>query len=111
MTPLPDLRLARVAQRFRVLGEPARLRILDVLRTGGEMTVTQLVETTGFGQANLSKHLQLLHGAGFVARRREGLYVWYTLADAEAFALCDFMAARLDAEAEREAADDASRPA
>lgn len=92
--------MARVAERFRVLGEPARLRVLDALRQGGELTVTQLVEVTRLGQANLSKHLQLLHAAGFVSRRREGLYVWYALADPGAAALCDIMCERLDREAE-----------
>jgi len=92
--------IAQVAERFRVLGEPARLRVLDALRQAGELTVTQLVEVTRLGQANLSKHLQLLHAAGFVSRRREGLYVWYALADPGTAALCDLMCERLDREAE-----------
>ncbi|HEX6990561.1 MAG TPA: ArsR family transcriptional regulator, partial [Gemmatimonadales bacterium] len=58
---MPEAVLSRVAERFRLLGEPARLRILNVLRENRELTVTQLVELTALGQANLSKHLQLLH--------------------------------------------------
>lgn len=99
---MSEAMLARVAERFRVLGEPARLRIMNALRSHRELTVSQLIDTTQLGQANLSKHLQLLHGAGFVARRREGLYVWYSLADIGAAALCDAMCARLDREAARE---------
>ncbi|HET7111654.1 MAG TPA: metalloregulator ArsR/SmtB family transcription factor [Gemmatimonadales bacterium] len=96
---MPDAVLSRVAERFRLLGEPARLRILNVLRENRELTVTQLVELTALGQANLSKHLQLLHAAAFVSRRREGLYVWYAIADQETIELCDLMCARLEREA------------
>lgn len=100
MSAMPETVLSRVAGCFRLMGEPARLRILNALRDNRELTVTQLVELTGLGQANLSKHLQLLHGAAFVSRRREGLYVWYAIADQETIELCDLMCARLDREAE-----------
>ena len=86
-----------VAERFKALAEPARLQILNCLR-GGELTVTELVEETEFGQANVSKHLQLLHTLGFVSRRKEGLYVYYALADKSVFQLCDVMCGRLEAE-------------
>jgi DNA-binding transcriptional ArsR family regulator len=89
-----------VAERFRALGEGARLEILQALRAG-ERTVTELVEATGLGQANVSKHLQMLFGLGFVARRKEGQYVYYRLADEEVFRLCDIMCGRLEAEAAR----------
>lgn len=92
----PEL-LELVAARFRVLGEPARLQILSALRRG-EMTVGALVEETGLGQANISKHLQLLHAVGFVRRRKEGLFVYYGLADRDVFRLCDIMCGRLGAE-------------
>jgi ArsR family transcriptional regulator len=85
-----------VAERFRALGEPARLRILNALR-GGEAAVTELVEATGLSQANLSKHLQLLHSVGFVTRRKEGQFVYYALADQDIFLLCDLMCGRLPA--------------
>ena len=95
----PEL-LELVADRFKVLAEPVRLRILNVLR-GGELTVSEMVEETGLGQANLSKHLQLLHAHGFVTRRKEGLYVFYALADRDVFRLCDIMCGRLGAETNR----------
>ena len=95
--PLPLPTLALVAERFRALGEPARLQILQQLRSG-ERTVTELVEATGLGQANLSKHLQLLLASGFVARRKDGLYTRYRLADQDVFRLCDIMCGRLEAE-------------
>ena len=88
-----------VAERFRALGEPARLHIMQALR-GGEQTVGELVEATGLGMANVSKHLQLLHAAGFVTRRKEGLYVSYGIAGEDVFRLCDIMCGRLAAETE-----------
>ena len=94
-TPMtPDL-LAAIAERFKVLGEPARLQILQTLRRG-ERTVSELVEGTGMGQANVSKHLQLLLAHGFVVRRKEGLYAWYRLADQDVFRLCDIMCGGLE---------------
>lgn len=86
-----------VALRFKVLAESARLQILNCLRDE-EMTVSELVEKTGFGQANVSKHLQLLHSSGFVERRKEGLFVYYCLADESVFQLCEMMCGRLEAE-------------
>ncbi|MEO8561303.1 MAG: metalloregulator ArsR/SmtB family transcription factor [bacterium] len=86
--------MALVAQRFRALAEPARLQMMQVLR-GGEQTVGELVEATGLATANVSKHLQLLHGAGFVTRRKEGLYVYYGIAGEDVFRLCDIMCGRL----------------
>lgn len=87
-----------VASRFKVLGEPARLQILNGLREG-EMTVGDLVGETGLGQANVSKHLQLLHALGFVTRRKDGLFAYYSLADRDVFRLCDIMCGRVNAEA------------
>lgn len=89
--------LELIAERFKVLSEPARLNILNELRAG-EKTVSQLMATTGLGQANTSKHLQLLHTLGFVERRKEGLYVYYRLADEDVFRLCDIMCGRLEKE-------------
>ena len=84
-----------VAERFKALGEPARLEILNALRTG-EMTVSELVERTGLGQANVSKHLQFLHRADFVKRRKEGVFIYYALADKDVFTLCDLMCGRIE---------------
>ena len=89
----------KVANRFKALGEPARLRILDALRSG-ELTVGDLCERTGLNQANLSKHLQLLHALAFVSRRKDGLFVYYSLTDEDVFQLCDIMCGRLGSNAE-----------
>ena len=91
---MPPVLLELIAERFKVLAEPARLQILNSLRDR-ERTVSELVDELGLGQANVSKHLQLLHSQGFVGRRKEGLYVYYRLADEDVFELCDLMCERL----------------
>ena len=96
LTMTPQV-LALVAERFKALAEPARLEILNCLR-GSEMTVTELVDETGLGQANVSKHLQLLLSLGYVTRRKEGLFAYYALADKEVFKLCDLMCGRIESE-------------
>jgi DNA-binding transcriptional ArsR family regulator len=95
----PDT-IALVAERFRALAEPARLQLMSELR-GGEQTVGELVKITGLTTGNVSKHLQLLHAAGFVTRRKEGLYVYYGLAGDDVFRLCDIMCGRIEMETER----------
>lgn len=96
---LPAEALQLIAQRFRVLGDPTRLRILNVLMQG-EHTVSELVEGTGFQQANVSKHLSLLRSSGFVTRRKEGVRAHYGLADDSVFTLCEIMCGRLEARAD-----------
>jgi ArsR family transcriptional regulator len=95
----PEL-MVLVAERFKVLAEPARLEILNAL-SAGERTVTDLLAATGMKQANVSKHLQVLHAAGFVDRRKDGLHVYYHLADEDVFQLCRLVCGRLEAEAGR----------
>jgi len=90
----PDT-LDAIASRFKVLAEPARLQVLNQLRDG-PLNVTELMDATKLNQANLSKHLQLLHAHGFVARRRDGLFVVYELADQSVFSLCDIMCGQLE---------------
>lgn len=89
--------LALIAERFKVLAEPARLQLLNCLRRG-ELSVTEIVEKSGLGQANVSKHLRLLHSLGFVHRRKEGLFVYYGLADQQVFKLCDIVCGQIAAE-------------
>lgn len=95
----PEL-MGLVAERFRALAEPARLQILQALRDG-EKTVSALVEETGLAQANASKHLRVLHGLGFIDRRREGQYAFYRLAHDDVFRLCDIMCGRIEEEAQQ----------
>src|SRR5687768_2093006 len=94
IAPLPAEALDLVAARFRVLAEPMRLRLLNALH-GGELSVNALVEATGAGQANVSKHLGVLAEAGMVGRRKEGLNVFYFIADPMIFQLCDLVCQRM----------------
>lgn len=86
-----------IADRFKLLAEPARLMILDAMRNG-EKTVGELVERTGLAQANVSKHLRLLHAHGFVRRRKNSQFVHYSAADRGVYRLCDAMCAHLEQE-------------
>lgn len=90
MRQLNDDTADLIAERFQALAEPMRLRLLNALR-GGEHTVGELVERVGAGQANVSKHLQLLHRHGFVERKKEGINTFYRIADPNVFELCDLV--------------------
>jgi ArsR family transcriptional regulator len=92
--PLSDKTLDMVAERFRLLGDPLRLRLLQTLEQR-EMSVAQLVAATGASQANVSKHLQLMLRGGVVQRRREGLFVYYSVSDPKVFQLCDVVCGSL----------------
>jgi len=99
MVPLNEIEA--VARRFEVLGVPARLRLLSALHAEGEQTVGELVEATGFRQSNVSKHLGLLAEEGLLARRRDGVHVYYALDDPTLGALCVLVSRRLRDEAEQ----------
>ena len=85
---LSEAVLEKVAERFKVLSEPMRLRILYALMDG-EKNVSQLVQETGGLQANVSKHLGTLLDAGVVGRRKQGLKACYRITDESVFELCD----------------------
>lgn len=78
-----------IARRFSALGEPTRLRLLNVMHARGEASVGELVDAVGGTQANVSKHLALLLSERMVARRREGTKAIYRLADPTLIRLCD----------------------
>jgi DNA-binding transcriptional ArsR family regulator len=86
--PLPEPLVELIAERFRVIGEPMRIRLLDRLREG-EASVHELTELLGGSQQNVSKHLSVLHRAGVVARRKDGNQVFYSIADEGVFGLCE----------------------
>lgn len=89
-TRLTETMTEVVAQRFRLLGEPMRLRILQLLEQG-EMPVNEIVDTLKSSQPNISKHLQALCQGGLITRRREGLNIFYSIADPMVFKLCDLV--------------------
>ena len=89
--------LELVARRFAVLAEPMRLRLLQSL-VDGEKNVHTLVELTGGTQANVSRHLQTLTDAHLLKRRKEGLQVFYAIADPTIFKLCELVCGSLEKE-------------
>ena len=84
-----------IAERFRVLADPMRLRILHAL-VEGELSVSQLMEATRCRQANISKHLRVLLSSGFLERRKEGLFVYYRISDPAVFELCELVCSSLE---------------
>ena len=94
---LSDEALELVARRFAVLAEPMRLRLLRSL-FDGEKNVHTLVELTGSTQANVSRHLQTLTDAHLLKRRKEGLHVYYAIADPTIFKLCELVCGSLEKE-------------
>jgi len=87
---LPAALLGQLADRFKALAEPNRLVILSTLHAR-ELSVGELVSATGLGQANVSKHLDVLRRYGFVQRRKEGPNAYYRIADRDVFRICDIM--------------------
>ena len=79
--------LELVAERFRALGDATRLGLLQAL-FDQELTVQELCGVTGASQPNASKHLALLLERGLVARRRDGLFTRYRIADPSVKRLC-----------------------
>lgn len=79
--------LEALAQRFKLLAEPARIQILTAI-CDQERSVQEICDRTGLHQGNVSKHLRLLKDAGVVACRREGIWRYYRVIDTELLALC-----------------------
>ena len=95
--PLPDRLVELVAARFRALADPTRIRLLDRLHDG-EATVTELTAVVGSTQQNVSKQMLYLQQAGLVARRRDGNFVHYRIADEAVFELCELVCGNLRSE-------------
>lgn len=86
--PLPDELAELIARRFKLLGEPMRVKLLDRLR-GGEASVQELAAEVGTTQQNVSKHLGALADAGIVGRRKQGNFVYYKVVDDGIWQLCN----------------------
>jgi DNA-binding transcriptional ArsR family regulator len=89
-----DKTLEMVAERFRILGDPLRLRLLNAL-SERERSVSELVEEMGASQANVSKHLAVLLQGGLIERRKEGLHVFYACPDPKVYQICDVVCGSL----------------
>ena len=91
---LPPAELERIAARFKVLGEPMRLKILQAV-CKSPRTVTDIVAATGATQANVSKHLALLAAAGILKREKDGQCVYYSIKDRLAVKMCELVRAQI----------------
>jgi ArsR family transcriptional regulator len=86
--------LDRMATRFRLLGEPMRLRILQAV-CKGPRSVNGIVAATGSTQANVSKHLALLAAGGVLTRKKQGQCVYYGMKNRLVMKLCELMHSQL----------------
>jgi DNA-binding transcriptional ArsR family regulator len=87
---MSDPMLSLIANRFKMLGEPYRLRVLQALEEG-EKTVGDVVLALGGKQPAVSKHLKMLHDAGLISRRRDGTSILYAIADPMVIELCELV--------------------
>jgi DNA-binding transcriptional ArsR family regulator len=101
ISKLSPVVLAYIADFFKVLSEVSRLQIVCCLKSGAK-NVTQIMEETGLGQANVSKHLKLLAQAGIVARTPVGVSVYYEIANPFLFELCDLVCESLLSQVEKQ---------
>ncbi|MCG8367126.1 MAG: metalloregulator ArsR/SmtB family transcription factor [Pseudanabaenales cyanobacterium] len=90
-----------MADFFKVLSEVSRLQIVCSLKSGSK-NVTEIIEVTGLGQANVSKHLKMLSQAGVVSRRQEGVSVYYQIANPFIFELCELVCDALSIQIEQQ---------
>jgi DNA-binding transcriptional ArsR family regulator len=93
--------LQLVADFFKVLSESSRLQIVCSLKAG-QKNVSEIIETTGLGQANVSKHLKILAQAGIVSRQQQGVCVYYKIANAFVFELCELVCDSLSVQVQRQ---------
>ena len=82
--------LDRMATRFKLLGEPMRLKILQTV-CREPRSVNDIVAATGSTQANVSKHLALLAAGGVLTRKKEGQCVYYGMKNRLVMKLCELV--------------------
>lgn len=99
--PIGPLAAEAIAGQLRVLGQPLRVRLVDLLAREGEMTVGALAEALGERLHNVSQHLAVLRSAGVVSRRQRGREVLYWLASPEAVSIYERVAVAMREQADR----------
>ena len=92
---VPTQLVEQAAERFRLLSDPTRLRLLNELDDNDELAVGELAERAGVGISNTSKHLHQLERQGIVAKRRSGTTILYRIADPTLAELCDLVCSGL----------------
>ncbi|MCO5250806.1 MAG: metalloregulator ArsR/SmtB family transcription factor [Candidatus Kapabacteria bacterium] len=89
---LTDIEIEHLSKVFKALSEPSRLKILRCL-FAGEKCVTDIINSTGLLQANVSKQLKVLQSCGFLDSRAQGLLRYYTIRDYTILKICHVMCA------------------
>lgn len=79
--PLSEETVEMVAAMLKVLSDPTRIRLIEVLNERGSATVSALTSRLSVSQPTVSKQLAVLHQTGIVSRRRQGMWVHYELVD------------------------------
>ncbi len=102
LSKLSPAALQLVAEFFKVLSEASRLQIVCALRSGPK-NVSQIIEITGLGQANVSKHLKILAQAGVVNRQQQGVCVFYEIVNPFVFELCELVCNSLSIQIQQQA--------
>jgi DNA-binding transcriptional ArsR family regulator len=100
---LTSAQLEAVSRLFSALSEPRRLVLLQALHDG-PLTVSQLVDACSMKQANVSKHLALLHDSSLVKRERDGTTIRYSISDPLVFSLCELVCGKMEKDAKEAAA-------
>lgn len=100
-SPIPDPMIELIAARFRLLGEPTRLKAVDALRRRGEASVGELAEAVGTSQQNISRQLGALSAGGVLSRRKDGNRVLYSIGDESFLELCEHVCAGIERQNER----------
>jgi len=95
MSLVPADFLERAAQRFALLSNPTRLRLINTLHARGEMSVTELARAAKVTKPNTSQHLNKLFAAGLLSRRRDGTTIYYWIDDQTIEELCRIVTADL----------------
>jgi DNA-binding transcriptional ArsR family regulator len=98
ISPLTPAAAELIAQRFKTLSDPTRLRILDTLRDRDEASVSELTDALETSQQNVSKHLAALQAAGYVARRKEKTSALYRISDPAVLELCERVCSGIEAQ-------------
>ena len=107
LSKLSPAALQLVAEFFKVLSESSRLQIVCRLRNGPK-NVSEIIELTGLGQANVSKHLKILAQAGIVTREQQGVCVFYQIANPFVFDLCELVCNSLAQQIQQQTAHQAA---
>ena len=102
-TSLSRGQLLAVSRLFAVLAEPTRLTLLQALQSG-PLSVNELVEACAMKQANVSKHLAVLHSHHLVKREREGISIRYEISDPMIFSLCNLVCSKMERDTKKAAA-------